>query len=151
MHEDKVLSLTIDASVFVSAAMPPEAQFGDSNSFLNKIRLNPQVIRCPSLLVPGSAASLARRTGSVGVGQNSIQWIMRFPGMNLLPLDGARALQAAQVAATYRPRGADAVYVAVAQEFGTTLVTWDTEMLTRGAQAVTVMTPSDWLAANPTI
>ena len=48
-------------------------------------------------------------------------------------------------------RGADAVYVAVAEEFGTMLITWDAEMLSRGAQAVAVMTPSDWLAANLTI
>lgn len=71
--------------------------------------------------------------------------------MNLISLDLARVLQAARLAATYRMRGADAVYVAVAQEIGTTLITWDAEMLSRGAQAVAVMTPSDWLAANLTI
>ncbi len=144
------MSLTIDASVFISAALPSEVQFSDSDSFLNKIRLRPQVLHCPTLLIPETAASLARRANNAGIGQNSVQWVTLFPGMRLIPLDLARALQAAQIAATYRLRGADAVYVAVAQEFGTTLITWDAEMLTRGAQAVPVMTPSDWLAANPT-
>lgn len=50
-----------------------------------------------------------------------------------------------------RLRGADAVYVAVAQEYGATLIIWDQELLTRGAAAITVVTPADWLAANPTI
>ena len=43
------------------------------------------------------------------------------------------------------------MYVAVAQEYGTTLITWDQELLARGAAAVTVMTPADGLAVNPTI
>lgn len=68
-----------------------------------------------------------------------------------MSLTSARAEEAARVAASYRLRGADAVYVAVAQEFGTMLITWDAEMLTRGARAVPVLTPTDWLAANPTI
>ena len=63
-------------------------------------------------------------------------------------LDMVRTLQASQIAAMYRLRGADAIYVAIAQEFGTTLITWDREMLTRGLSAVSIMTPTDWLAAN---
>ena len=43
------------------------------------------------------------------------------------------------------------MYVAVAQEYGTTLITWDVELLTRGALTVPTMTPTDWLATNPTI
>ena len=145
------MSLTIDASVFVSAALPSEVQFSNIGAFLNKIRLWPRVLHRPTLLVPETAASLARCANNAGVGQNSVRWVTSFPGMNLISLDLARVLQAARLAATYRMRGADAVYVAVAQEIGTTLITWDAEMLSRGAQAVAVMTPSDWLAANRTI
>ena len=142
------MSLTIDASVFVSAAMPSEAQFDDSNLFLDHIRLHPQVLQCPMLLLPEVAASLARRTDNAEVGQNSIYWVTQFPTMSLLMLDMVRTLQASQIAAMYRLRGADAIYVAIAQEFGTTLITWDREMLTRGLSAVSIMTPTDWLAAN---
>jgi hypothetical protein len=39
--------------------------------------------------------------------------------------------------------------VAVAEGHGATLVTWDAEMLRRGAAAVPVMTPAEWLAAQP--
>ena len=60
-----------------------------------------------------------------------------------------RADEAAEIAISYRLRGADAVYAAVALEFGTTLVTWDGEMLQRAPAAVPTMTPTDWLAANP--
>jgi len=60
------LSLTIDASVFVSATLPSEVQFSDSDAFLNKIRLWPRVLHCPTLLVPETAASLARRANNDG-------------------------------------------------------------------------------------
>lgn len=55
----------------------------------------------------------------------------------------------AQVAVSCRLRGADAVYVAVAQEFRATMITWDNEVLLRDAAVVPTMTPTDWLAANP--
>lgn len=68
--------------------------------------------------------------------------------MRLVSLTNRRARRAAELAAIYRLRGADAVYLAVAEEFGTTLVTWDGEMHTRGANVVTTMTPTEWLAAQ---
>jgi len=106
---------------------------------------------CPTILVPEAAAGIARPTNNVTLAGRTTNSIIRFSGMNLVEIDENRALLAAAVSITHRLRGADAIYVAIAQEFGTTLITWDGEMLTRGAQAVTVMTPSDWLAANPTI
>ena len=92
-----------------------------------------------------------RPTGSALLTQRATVSIQTLPGIVFVPLTAARAEEAARVATYLRLRGADAVYVAVAQEFGTTLITWDAEMLMRGAQTVPVMTPSDWLAANPTI
>lgn len=60
-----------------------------------------------------------------------------------------RARLAANIAITYCLRGAGAVYDAVAQEQGATRITWDQERLTRGVAVVSILTPSDWLAANP--
>lgn len=91
-----------------------------------------------------------RPTGSSLLTQRATVSAQTLPGIRFVSLTSARAEEAARVAASYRLRGADAVYVAVAQEFGTMLITWDAEMLTRGARAVAGLTPSDWLAANPT-
>lgn len=70
--------------------------------------------------------------------------------MRLVTLSIPLAERAAQIAAVQRLRGADSVYVAVAEEFATTLITWDSEMLQRGAALVTTMTPDDWLKAHQT-
>ena len=121
--------LTIDANVFVSASAPAETHHSASLTFIGRIR-------------PTSDTALATQT---------ISGIRLLPRLTLVALTEKQAERAAQIAITCRLRGADAVYVAVAQKHNTTLITWDQELLTRGAAAVPVMTPSDWLAANPTI
>jgi len=143
--------LTVDANVFVSASSLGDVFHTDSDDFLGRVQRSGRPLYCPSLLLPETASGIIRPTGNTIAAQVAVRSVETFPGMMLVTLTEQRAEQAAQIAISCRLRGADAIYVAVAQEFGTTLITWDAEMLTRGAQAVTVMTPSDWLAANPTI
>ena len=81
----------------------------------------------------------------------TVSGIELLPSITLHSLTPQRAKQAAQIAISCRLRGADAVYVALAQELGTSLITWDNEILMRTTAVVTAMTPTDWLAANPTI
>jgi predicted nucleic acid-binding protein len=64
----------------------------------------------------------------------------------LLPLDDLLAQQAAELAADYRLRGADATFLAVAQQTGSALVTLDVELRTRAASRITTYTPDEALA-----
>jgi predicted nucleic acid-binding protein len=59
------------------------------------------------------------------------------------------AQQAADLAATHRLRGADAVYLAVALRYGTTLVSRDEEQRSRGSRIVTCQTPEEACADRP--
>lgn len=52
---------------------------------------------------------------------------------------------AVQVARDHRLRGADSVYVSVAETFDSKLIAWDAEMLERGADIVTTMSPLEWM------
>ena len=63
-----------------------------------------------------------------------------------MSLDYAFADVAAELAATARLRGADAVYGAVAREFGTTLATLDRLQLERLSAEVRTARPADVLA-----
>lgn len=141
--------LTVDANVFVSAASATESQHQVSRAFLGRVSVLSISSYCPTILLPEVAAGIVRPTGRIGFATRTVAGIQRSPNLVLVELNELRAGLAADVAITYRLRGADAVYVAVAQEYGTTLITWDQELLTRGAAAVTVMTPAGWLAANP--
>lgn len=56
---------------------------------------------------------------------------------------------AAEIAGDYALRGADAIYVAVAQRHGTTLVSLDREQRERAAPVVATATPAEALASLP--
>ena len=146
---DASLNYTIDANVFVSGAVATDIHHADSQAFLSALRLRPELVYCPTLVLVEAAAAIARPTGDAKLAQRASDLIRWFPNMKLVGLTTARARGAALLAAAHRLRGADTIYVDVAAEFGTTLITWDTEMLQRGAAVVTTMKPTDWLAKQP--
>lgn len=148
---DAPLMLTIDANVFVSAASLTDMLHAASESFLRRVRQSGLRVRCPTLVLPEIASAIIRPTGDAAAAQVTLASVETFPKISFVILTGPRTQAAVQIALTCRLRGADAVYVAVAQEYGMTLITWDQELLARGAAAVTVMTPADGLAVNPTI
>lgn len=106
---------------------------------------------CPALVLAEASAAITRRTGDLVAALSLVALIKNFAGMNLTAVSATLAERAAQIAADCRLRGADAVYVATAEEFATTLVTWDGDMLQRGAAVVATITPDDWLQAQAQI
>lgn len=141
--------LTVDANIFVSARMRTEINHLVSDQFLNHIVAAATVVRCPALVLPETATAIIRSTRRVSLANGAVSQIVNFPYLTLIDLTADHARQAADIAIACRLRGADAVDAAVAQEFGTTLITWDQELLTRGVAAVPTLTPGNWLTANP--
>jgi predicted nucleic acid-binding protein len=70
--------------------------------------------------------------------------IENFPGIQQFSLDLSMAKRAAEIAVEHRLRGADAVYVAVADAVDAALITWYQEMLKRCPAAVETMTLKEW-------
>jgi predicted nucleic acid-binding protein len=62
-----------------------------------------------------------------------------------VPLSLSLAIRSAEIAIENRLRGADAVYVAVAEYFDAILISWDEEMLRRSPDLLLTMTPDQWL------
>lgn len=108
------MNLTVDASVFVSASRRTELHHLDSDRILMVINQRSESLWCPNLVIVETVAALARTstdpTGSVEVRAR----IAAFPQLHLVPLDTERSELAADLAASQRLRGADAVYLAVA-------------------------------------
>ncbi len=69
-----------------------------------------------------------------------------LPHVQFVTLDDTLIDAAAILAADRALRGADAIYVAVAQRYATTLVSLDREQRTRSASVVRVMTPQEALS-----
>lgn len=137
------MSLTIDASVFVSAARPSEKLYPLSFRFLHRVKGTR--IFCPTLVLAECGAAIARPTGDSLLSGRLVDLIRYFPGMTQVPLDQSLAFRAAEIAIGNRLRGADAVYAAVAENFDATLVSWDEEMLERSPQSVRAINPERWL------
>jgi predicted nucleic acid-binding protein len=141
------LRYTVDASVFVNAFNPHEEGHAASLQILSAIQERGDPVIVPTLLVPEVAAAVARATDdSVGALEYAIA-TTALPHLTLVSLTATVARQAADLAATHRLRGADAVYVAVARRYGTTIVSRDDEQRTRGGAVVTCQTPEEALKA----
>ena len=137
---------TIDASVFLNAFNPYEEGHADSQSLLDRLQRAAVPIIVPTLLLPEVAAAVGRGRQDEALAREFSLAVSRLPHLMLIPLDDTLARQAANVAAQHRLRGSDAVYVAVAQRFGCTLVTLDQQQRQRVSQALTALTPSEALA-----
>lgn len=134
---------TIDASVFVNAFNPHEEGHAESLAFLTAIQRTGDPIIVPTLVLPDIASAMARATND---GAGALQYAnatAALPHLTLIPLTAATARQAAELAAHHRLRGADAVYLAVAQRYAARLISRDDEQRSRGAAVATCQTPED--------
>ena len=96
----------------------------------------------PSLALAEVAGPVARMTGAPELGLRRARQMLRRPDLRVVDPDRQLMLDAAQLAARLRLRGADSVYVAVAHRLGLPLVTWDQEVSTRAGGLVRCLQPS---------
>jgi predicted nucleic acid-binding protein len=141
---------TVDASVFVNAFNPHEDGHEESLAILAAIQERDDPIIVPTLLVAEIASAVARASDdSVGALQYAYA-TAALPHVTAVALTSSLTRQAAELAATHRLRGADAVYVAIARRYGTTLVSRDEEQHSRGSAVVTCQTPEQALDSQHT-
>jgi len=131
----------------VNAFNPHEEGHAESLRILSLLQERGDPVIVPTLLVAEIASAVARATDDTAGALEYAIAAAALPHLTLIPLTSAVARQAADLAATHRLRGADAVYVAVARRYGTTVVSRDDEQRTRGAAVVTCRTPEQALNA----
>jgi len=136
---------TVDASVFVNAFNAHERGHAWSLKILSLIQQRADPIIAPTLLVAEIASAVARATDdSLGALQYA-NATAALPNVTLVGLTPTMARRAAELAARYRLRGADAVYLAVALRYATTLISRDEEQVSRGSRITTCLTPEEAL------
>ncbi len=131
--------MVVDASLWVSALLPLEVHHEESRRRLAQYSADDDPLTVPTVVLPEVAGAISRRTGIPALGRQAAEAIVRVPGLRLVSLDAEMASEAARLAADYRLRGADAVYVAVAAVLNLPLLTWDQEMANRAAGVVRVI------------
>jgi predicted nucleic acid-binding protein len=139
---------TVDASVFVNAFNPHEDGHAESLAILAAIQDRGDPVIVPTLVLPELASAVARASDDSAGALQYADATAALPHLTTVALSSAMTRQAAELAATHRLRGADAVYVAVARRYGTTLVSRDEEQRSRASAIITCQTPEEALRSR---
>jgi predicted nucleic acid-binding protein len=130
----------VDASVWVAFYHEADPAYVRCDTWVRAALGNGERLLGPSLAVVEVAASLAKLS-SPETATRAVEHLESRIGLELVDLDLARARRAADVAAATGVRGADAVYLALAQERGEVLVTLDRQQRQRGRAVAQVRSP----------
>jgi predicted nucleic acid-binding protein len=137
---------TVDASVWVNGFDQRESGHETSRQVLELLRAQTIPIIEPILVLAEVAGAISRTRQDPARAEAFATTLGQLPNVTILPLDEVLGQQALALAAQHGLRGADAVYAAVAQQVGCTLISLDNEHLTRLAGLISVQTPEVALA-----
>ena len=132
----------VDASVWVSLFVASDVHHAATRAWLAACVYAGTPIVAPSIVLAEIAGAVARRTGLGADGDAAVRLATALPGMRLINIDRRLATHAAALAAALRLRGADAVYVALADLLGVPLATWDAKQVERAGGRVPTTLPA---------
>ena len=124
---------TLDASVVGRDFDPADPEYAACHELIAQLDRQAVPIIVPRLLLVEVAGLVRRLTRDPIRARLAIDVWRTFTHVQIIPLDDATLDTAAEIAADYALRGADAVYVAVARRHGCTLVSLDREPRERAA------------------
>jgi predicted nucleic acid-binding protein len=132
----------LDASVCVAIFNDREPGHPTAMAWLAAAGLEEEPIVAPVILLAEVGAALAR----AGIDERSTMDVIDILRsrrlLELFPVDEKLAARAAAIASAHHIRGADAIYIALADQLAIPLITFDRQQLERGAQAVATRPPT---------
>jgi predicted nucleic acid-binding protein len=135
----------IDASVYVALINAAESHHAKSWAWFRQAKLAQEFLSAPVILLAEIGAALGRGMNNQTLAHQVIQQLLRSKVIELVPISSALAERAATIAADHQVRGCDAIYLALAEQLGDTLVTLDQQQLERGAAVVATRNPGDYV------
>ena len=136
--------VTVDASVWISAADPTDVFHQESKTFLASTVVQGLRLFIPTFAVVEVACALSRRRRDPSAGQRLIEGLLLLSVVAQVPTDAALLSTALRRGCEMLLRGADALYAATAELTGSTLISWDQELIQRAGG----LSPTNWLNAN---
>ena len=137
---------TVDANIWIAGYSPEESAYPECRRFLDRLISAQARIVLPHLAFVELVASVARKRDDAEMGLEFAHSVAELTFLEWVHVDEEIATAAADLAANYRLRSADAVYAAVAQQHRCTLVSLDRELLTRLPVELRALSPSDALS-----
>jgi predicted nucleic acid-binding protein len=135
----------VDASVWVSYFLPRDRFHAETAAWLEEALRAERDLASPVLALAELASAISRETGNPESGMSAVDGLRSIPSLTLLPLDAELGRLSAQMAASLRVRGADAVYIAASEQLRLPLVTWDLEQRDRASRLVRAVAPAELL------
>lgn len=133
--------MIVDASVWCSAELPDELDHQTSLEWRERQVRRQTPMLVPALALAEVAGAVARATGDANRGRDAVRMMRAIRTLQVILPDEALMERAAEIAAHLRLRGADAIYVALADHRGLPLVTWDLEVRDRAGRFIQVLLP----------
>lgn len=135
-------AVVIDASVIVARLRPDDSGHLQARRIMGELRRGGTRLRFPAIALAEVASAVARGTGRTELGLRALTRLQSGPDTVARSVDQALAERSAVLAATQLVRGCDAVYLAMAQDEGLPLLTFDREQQMRAPEGVP-MVPLD--------
>jgi predicted nucleic acid-binding protein len=133
--------IVLDASVWISSLITSDVHHRVTRDWLVTITGESELLAVPSIFLAEVCGAVTRRTGVRTAGMAALQHILSSTAIQIFSMDLSFGGQAARLASELSLRGADAMYVALAVQTGSPLVSWDFELLARAESVIPVRRP----------
>ena len=125
--------LTIDSSVIISSLIEKEPRHQEALNIWEPVLTGRDFAVMPYSVLVEVVAAIRRRTGSEELALEVKQTLLHLDSVSFIVLDEKAAEEAADLAAKIAVRGMDALVIQIAREFGTELISFDNEMMSKAA------------------
>jgi predicted nucleic acid-binding protein len=133
--------VVVDASVWISNLLVQDRNHTSAVTWINNHLASGGRLVAPVMLTLETAGAVTRISQNHRLAHQIIRNMYVLPSLQLVPIDQFLLDEAVDIAITFRLKGPDALYVAVAKQLGIPLVTFDQEQLTRPAGVITTISP----------
>jgi predicted nucleic acid-binding protein len=131
----------IDASVYITMLDTRDPEHTNCLAWFTAAATSDEAVVAPSLILSEVAATISRGHSDAELAKAVAATLAGSAVIRLVAVTPQLAKRAAIIAADQRVRGADAVYLALAQQLDDVLVTLDRQQLQRGAAVAATRRP----------
>lgn len=135
----------VDASVWASILMSKDSNHVVSLNWWRLYTAAGGIVVAPELLLVEVASALARQTKQIVFTQQAVSYLYYTSQVQFEATNTTLLLDAADLAARFSLKGADAIYVATAHQKALPLVSWDQEQLARATVVLARYTPATFV------
>lgn len=135
----------LDASVITNSEIENEKFHEYSKKLMQKIKERGITVIVPEIVLPEISSAVARGTDDAEKALKFVKELRQIPNFVFIPIDRELADLASKLAAEYKLRGCDAIYVAVASSFNAKLISLDDQQRERATECIEAETPQEEL------